>query len=252
MRDYLKKAALIGMLTIAGGIYNSGGTVENYPKPEENYKEKLSNFLGKQSELFIASDLEKKVREERESFIEAIKKPLYLTEDKLNDYIKQAHKKVGKLPKEIDKRLFKLMLKQESGYDAHAVSPTGYMGVGQVGYDVYKTFRPEKWESFKDPVTGIVDTLSVKREIFDPLINLELSIQSIGLFAKYCENNDPNWEKLDLDTKRKKILTCYNAGQGNFEKANWDPESKKLKKENRNYAKVIMTAYNDPNVKVKV
>jgi soluble lytic murein transglycosylase-like protein len=248
----LKKLALMGMLTIAGGIYNSGGSLENSYRNEKDYSEKLNSFLGKQSELFIASDLEKRVREERESFIEKIKKPLYLTPYLLNTYIKQAKKAVGKLPKEIDERLFRLMLKQESKYDAHVVSPTGYMGVGQVGYDVYKTFRPEKWESFKDPVTGIVDTLSVKKEIFDPIINLELSIQSIIFNANYCEKNDPNWKTSDLETKRKKILTCYNAGQGNFKKANWDPESKELAKENRNYSKLIMAAYNNPDVKVKL
>jgi soluble lytic murein transglycosylase-like protein len=248
----LKKMALIGMLTVAGGIYNSGGTIETYPKPEENYCEKLSNFLGKQSELFIASDLEKKVKEERESFIEGLKHPLYLNEDLINNYIKKAQKNVGKLPKEIDKRLFRLMLKQESQNDAHAVSPTGYMGIGQVGYDVYKTFRPEKWESFRDPVTGIVDTLSVKKEIFNPLINLELSIQSIRFNADYCEKNDPNWKSSNIDIKRGKILTSYNAGQWNLQKANWDTKSKKLKEENRNYSKVIMEAYNNPAVKVKL
>ena len=255
----LKKIALMGSLIVAGGIYNSGGTVEPYPK-QVNYSEKLNNFLGKQSELFIASDLEKKIRKEIESFFEKIKKPLYLTPDLLNTYIKQAKKAVGKLPKEIDERLFRLMLKQESGrtikkelrYDAHAVSKTGYMGVGQNGYDVYKTFRPKQWESFRDSTTGEIDTLSVKKEIFDPITNLELSIQSLRFFADYCEKNDPNWETSDLETRRRKILTCYNAGQGNLEKANWDPESKKLKEENRNYPKVIIADYNDPEVKVKL
>lgn len=239
------------MLTVAGGVY-SGGSLENYSRTEEDYSTKLSSFLNKQSELFIASDLEKKIREERESFIEKIKQPLYLSTNQLNTYFKQAQKAVGKLPPEIDKRLFGLMLKQESNYDTHIVSPTGYIGIGQVGYDVYKTFRPDKWESFKDPVTGIVDTLSVKKEIFDPEINLELSIQSLNFFANYCEKNDPNWEKSDLETRRRKILTCYNAGQGNFQKANWDPESKKLKEENRNYPKVIMEDYHNPDVKVKL
>ena len=247
----LKKALFVGGLIIAGEVYNNGGTFEAYPTPE-NYNEKLSNFLGKQSELFIASDLERKVKEEKESFLGWLKKPLYLTEDLVNDYIKQAQKAVGKLPKEIDKRLFRLMLKQESQNDAHAISKTGYMGIGQVGYDAYKTFRPEKWEGFRDSVTGIVDTLSVKKEIYNPIINLELSIQSIIFNANYCEKNDKDWKTSDLGTKRKKILTCYNAGQGNFEKANWDPESKKLKEENRNYAKVIMAAYNNPNIKVKL
>lgn len=248
----LKKLALMGMLTIVGGIYNSGGSLENSYRNEKDYSEKLNSFLGKQSEIFITSDLEKKIREERESFIEKIKQPLYLTPDLLNTYIKQAKKAVGRLPKEIDERLFRLMLKQESNYDAHAVSKTGYMGLAQAGYDVYKTFRPEKWESFRNPVTGIVDTLSVKKELFDPIINLELSIQSIRFFANYCEKNDPDWNQSNLETRRKKILTCYNAGQGNFKEANWDPESDKLMAENRNYSKLIIAAYNNPDVKVKL
>jgi hypothetical protein len=248
----IQKLAFIGMLTIAGGVYNSGGSLENSSRTEEDYSTKLNSFLNKQSELFIASDLEKKVGEERESFLESIKKPLYINPDLLNNYIKQAKKAAGKLPKEIDERLFRLMLKQESHYDAHIVSPTGYMGIGQVGYDVYKTFRSDKWESFKNPVTGMVDTLSVKREIFDPIINLELSIQSVRFFADYCKKNDPNWENKTAEEKTKEVLTCYNAGQSNFKEANWDPESKKLKKENRNYAKLIMAAYHDQSVKVKL
>ena len=61
----LKKLALIGMLTVAGGIYNNGRTSENSSNTTENYHEKLANYLEKQSELYIASNLEKKVREER-------------------------------------------------------------------------------------------------------------------------------------------------------------------------------------------
>jgi hypothetical protein len=248
----LKKLALIGMLTVAGGVYNNGRTFENSSNTAENYCEKLNNFLEKQSELYIASDLEKKVREEKESLIGWLKKPLYLTEDLVNDYIKQAQKAVGKLPKEIDKRLFKLMLKQESQYDAHVISKTGYMGIGQNGLDVYKTFRPKQWESFRDSTTGEIDTLSVKKEILDPAINLGLSIQYLNYISNFCKKNDKDWENKDLEEQRKEILACYNAGHGTIQNVNWDLKSKKLKEENRNYPKVILAAYHNSNIKVKL
>jgi hypothetical protein len=281
MIDKLKKALLIGGISLAGGAFYSGEVIENYfnlnentskniyltdnSELNENMKLMSENYFKKakkstsfekartEYENYKRAELEKILNEEERSREkEEFSQPFYLTEDSLNICIKQAQKNVGKTPKEIDKRLFRLMLKQESGYDIHVISPTGYMGIGQVGYDVIKTFRPNEWESFKDSITGEIDTLAVKKLVFNPVINLELSIQSLNFFANYCKKNDPYWEKSDLETKRRKILTCYNAGQENFKEADWNPKSEKLKKENRNYPEVIMNAYHNPAIKVKL
>lgn len=71
--------------------------------------------------------------------------------------------------------------------------------------------------------------------------------------SKFCERYHPNWDTLNLEDKRKVMLTCYNAGPGKVrDKAKWDLESKKLNKEQREYANIIMEAYHNPEIKVKL
>lgn len=232
----LKKIAAIGSLIIAGGVYNSGGTFETYPK-QEDYSKNLSNFLGKQSELFIASDLEKRVREERESFLEDIKKPLYLNPDLLNAYIKQAYREVGKWPKEIDKRLYRLLLRQESRYNVYAISKSGAMGISQVMPDTYKGYR---------------DSTNLETEIFKPVNNIGVSLEVLNDIFIFCKKNHPDWENLDLEDKRKVGLACYNAGPGKIQSVGWDLNSEKLKEEQREYPNIIMADYHNPDIKVKL
>ncbi len=242
----LKKALAIGTFLLAGGVY-SGGKLEVMTKPNENYHGKLTNYLEKQADLYNSMELEKRLAKEQEF----LSKPLLIDPDMLNTYIKDAYSEVNVWPKEFDKRLFRLLIRQESGYDAHAVSSTGYMGLGQIGFDVYKSFKPEKWESFKDPATGQIDTLAVKKDIFNPVTNIGLSLRYLDFLSDFCRNHDPDWKNLDLDEKRRTILTCYNAGHGKVQKLNWDLESEKLKKEQREYANKIMNVYNGKNIKVK-
>jgi hypothetical protein len=250
LKNTLKKTLVIGTLILAGGAY----TESNFNKSpsEETNKEKLNNFLEKQygiyNKLYEASELEKRLKEEKENF----SKPLYLTPDLLNTYIKKAYNNVKKWPNEIDKRLFRLMLKQESDYDTHAVSSTGYMGLGQQGYETLETLRPEVFNTFKDPVTGEIDSLAVKRYLLNPVINLELSLETLDYISKFCAKYDPNWKQSDTETKRKKMLFCYNAGIGTAKKYNFNSNNKELKEENREYPEKIMEAYHDQSIKVKL
>jgi soluble lytic murein transglycosylase-like protein len=247
MTRKIKNLGIIGGLMIAGGVFISGSNFENYSNKEE-YSEKLNNFLGKQSELYIASDLEKKLKEEKEKF----SKPLYLTPDLLNAYIKQAYANIKVWPKEFDKRLFRLQLKRESNYDAHAVSQTGYMGLGQQGYETLETLRPEIFNTFKNPITGEIDSLAVKRYLFNPVTNLELSLETLDYSYKFCAKFDPNWKQSDRETRRKKMLFCYNAGVGTAKKYDFNWNNEELPKENREYPEIIMKAFYDSNVKVKL
>ena len=238
----LKEIVLIGGLMLAGGGY-TGGSFDSNPKQVKNYSEKLNNFLGKQSELYIASELEKSLKKEKELSKENTIKELYLTPDLLNNYIQQAYKKAKVWPKEIDKRLFKLMLKQESGYNVYARSKTGYLGLGQIGSTTYETFRPEKYATFKD-------STDLEKELFTPVENLSLSLEHLNHISNFCEKKHSGWSTLNLENKRKIILACYNAGMGKIQKANWDIGNKKLSRETRKYPTVIMNAYNNPKVKV--
>ena len=183
----LKKIALIGGLTLAGTFFYSGERIENYFNLNEtnklagviesplttayftlisdNYIKSLGNPTSfekakKQYEEYKKSELEKIIKKERKiRKEEEFKKPFYLTEDSLNTVIKQAYEKMKKegkrWPKEFDKRLFRLMLKQESRYDVHAVSRTGHMGLGQSGFGLVETLRQDKWNNeFKNSITG--------------------------------------------------------------------------------------------------
>ena len=181
-----------------------------------------------------------------------------MSPDQLNEYIKQAYNNVKKWPKEFDKRLFRLLIRQESKYNAHAISKSGYMGLGQNGTEVIQTLRPEEYKKMINPDTGEIDSLSVKRYLFDPVKNLELSLEYLTYCSEFCSKRDPNWKESDLDTQRKKMLFCYNAGIGTAEKHGFDHRDKKeingkrLKKENMDYPEDIMKAYYDQNVKVKI
>lgn len=287
LKNYIK----IGTLFLAGALSYSGEKIETdypessllYSSPTLEYAKIISNNYitnvdkstpfekaKKEYESHKKSELERILNEEkkRDHELEKINflKPNYLSPDSLNFYIKEAYFNVKRWPKEFDKRLFRVMLKQESGYksgyDIHAMSKTGYLGLGQVGPEVYKTFRPEEFESLKDSITGELDKHSLKKELLgNPVKNLELSLQYLDFISKFCAKYDSNWEQSDLDTKRKKILFAYNAGVGTAKNYDFDPntkinskneELKELPKENLEYAEKIMNAYYNPNIKVKL
>jgi hypothetical protein len=223
---------------------------ENAKKQYERYKE--IEEKAKESALEKIVETEKRILDE-----EKFSKPFYLTEDSLTACIKQAYKEISKegkkWPKEFDKRLFRLMLKQESEYNVHAVSPTGHMGLGQEGFDLIETLRPEKWnKEFKDSVTGKIDTFAIKRYLFNPVENIKLSLEGLEYGSKFCKKYDANWKNSDLETKRKKILFCYNAGIGTAKRYNFDSNIKELPKENREYPELIMDNYYDPDTKIKL
>jgi soluble lytic murein transglycosylase-like protein len=229
-KNLIKKLVLIGSLIVAGGIYSEGNLGEYSDQGREIY------------ESYKASKLEENLKkEEKEKYSNAF----YLTQDSLNTCIKQAYKEVKKWPKEFDKRLFRLMLKQESGYNAHARSKTGYLGLGQLGSDTYETFRPEKFATFKD-------STDLQKELFNPVENISISLEYLNYISNFCKKNDPKWETKNIEEKRKEILACYNAGHGKIQKVNWDLKSEKLKKETRDYPEKIMNAYYNSDVKVKL
>ncbi|HPD81855.1 MAG TPA: lytic transglycosylase domain-containing protein [Candidatus Pacearchaeota archaeon] len=286
IKKKLKKGALIAALTIAGASFYSGEKVDaDFPKnsslynsPNLEYAKMISNNYitnvdkstpfekaKAEYEKYKNSELEKMLNEDkkRNEELEKIKflKPHLLSPDLLNEYIKQAYSNVKKFPKEFDKRLFRVMLRQESHFDAHAVSKSGYIGLGQLGPEAYETVRPEEFAKFVNPYTGKFDTLALQKDLFNPVKNLEISLETLNFISKFCAKYDPNWKESDLETKRKKILFAYNAGVGTAKEYDFNPNTKinsknkklkKLPKENREYPEIIMDAYNNPNIRVKL
>lgn len=281
MINKLKKKILIGSIALAGALSYSGqkfevNSPENsllYTYPTSEYAKMISqNYISnidkstpfekakEEYEAYRKSELERILNEDKKQNEELEKRKFlesyYLSQDDLNAYIKEAYSNVKKWPKEFDKRLFRVMLKQESDYNVHAISRTGYMGLGQIGPEVYETFRPEEFASLKDSTTGELDKHSLKKELLgNPVKNLELSLQYLDYISKFCAKYDPNWGQSDLDTKRKKILFAYNAGVGTAKDYGFNPENphkKRLPKENREYAEKIMRAYYDSSLKIKL
>jgi hypothetical protein len=242
MGKTLKKLLMAGTMALLETVYNTG-TFNGYSAEKSyNIEESKKNY-----EVYEASRLEEIAKkEDKEKFAQ----PFYLTEDSLNVCIKQAYAKVGKWPKEIDKRLFRLVIRQESRRNAHARSQTGYLGLGQIGKSAYQTFNPEKWKELN--TSEGFDTLAFEKELFNPVTNLGVSLQYFDYLSKFCKKKCPSWDTMSLENKRKIILACYNAGHGKVKEAGWDLNSKKLKKENREYSEKIMEAYHDPKVKVKL
>jgi hypothetical protein len=273
----LKKMLMVGGLALAASSFYSGQKFdykfnsEDIPKDSpsieymnlmsKNYFENIESFTTfdkakKEYETYEKSELEKILNEEKKAREYSEKKKFlesyYLSQDSLNLVIKEAYNNVKKWPKEFDGRLFRVMLKQESGYNVYATSKTGYKGLGQVGEGVYKTFRPEKFAQLKDSISGDLDEHALQKELFNPITNLELSLQYLDYISKFCAKYDPNWKKSDLDTKRKKILFGYNAGVGKARDYNFNYNNPKLPKENREYPEKIMKAYYDSNIKIKL
>jgi soluble lytic murein transglycosylase-like protein len=229
----------------------------NKSTPFERAREKYEAYQKSELERILNEDKKQKEEIEKRKFLESY----YLSQDSLNSYIKEAYSNVKKWPKEFDKRLFRVLLKQESGYNAHAVSKTGYKGLGQIGSEVYQTFRPEEFEALRDSTTGKIDEHALQKELFNPTKNLELSLEYLDYISKFCAKYDQNWANSDLETKRKKILFAYNAGVGTAKNYDFNPNTeinsknerlKKLPKENREYAEKIMNAYEDSNIKINL
>jgi soluble lytic murein transglycosylase-like protein len=218
----LKKALLMGGLVLVEGTYTGGNFNSN-----SNEKEMLEN-IKKTYETYESSNLEEKISE-----------GFYLTPDSLNKCIKQAYSEVQKWPKEFDKRLYRLMLKQESNYNVYARNKwSGASGIGQIMPDTYKGYR---------------DSTNLETEIFNPINNIGVSLEVLNDISIFCKKYHPKWNNLNLEDKRKVILTCYNAGPGKVrDKAKWDLQSKKLNKEQREYADIIMGTYHNPEIKVEL
>jgi hypothetical protein len=262
--DYPESSRLYSSPTLeyAKMISNNYITNVNKSTPFEKAKEEYESYKKSELEKMISEDKKRNQEFEEKEFL----KSNYLSPDSLNLYIKEAYSNVKKWPKEFDKRLFRVMLKQESGYksgyDIHAMSKTGYLGLGQVGPGVYETFRPKEFASLKDSITGELDKHSLKKELLgNPVKNLELSLQYLDFISKFCAKYDSNWGQSDLDTKRKKILFAYNAGVGTARTYDFDPNTiinskneklKRLPKENREYAEKIMNAYYNPKLQIKL
>ena len=272
----IKRNIVVGSLALAGVFSYSGQKFEPtspensllYTHPISEYAKMIStNYITnvnkstpfekakEQYEIYQKSELEKILNEEKKQKKEVEKRKFlesyYLSQDSLNSYIRQAYSNVKKWPNEFDKRLFRVMLRQESSYNVHAVSKSGYKGLGQIGPEVYQTFRPEKFEALKDSITGQIDEHALQKELFNPTTNLELSLEYLNYISKFCAKYDPNWSNSDLETKRKKILFAYNAGVGTARKYNFNHNNKKLPRENREYPEKIMNAYHDSNLKIK-
>lgn len=274
----LKRAAIVGGLTLAGVSFYSGENFSNYftkDKAEksfgiiespltsayftlvsDNYFKSAGKFTSfekakEQYEKYKSLELEDKLKIiEKERLIEEeilrMKYGFYLTEDSLTVCIKQAYANVKKWPKEFDKRLFRLMIRQESGRNIYAVSSAEAIGISQIAFIMYETLRPLEYEMlFRNQVTGDIDSAAVKKELFKPVKNLELSLEALCFFSNYCKKHYRGWKDLDIEEKRIMILACYNAG------LKWNLDSKKLPKETKKYYEAIMAKYHNLNIKIK-
>lgn len=278
LKNYLKigTLALVGALFYSGEKFNTNYLENNllYSSPNLEYAKMISNnYIGhvdkstpfekakQEYEAHKKSELEKMLKEvekeEKTMKLKKFSKPYFLTADSLNSIIKQAYEEMKqegkKWPVEFDKRLFRLMLKQESGFNVYAISPAGYMGLGQAGYSLVETLRPEMWKNeIKNPITEEIDSLKVKEFLFNPVENIKLSLEGLTFFSDYCKKNVSGWKELDLDAKRRIILSCYNAGNGRMKEVGFNYNSSKLKQETRDHHEKIMAAYYDPNIKIKL
>jgi len=198
IKKYLTIAtlALAGITSYSGQKFNANYSENSllHTSPISEYATIISkNYINnldkstpfekakEQYEFHKKSELEKILNEEKRQ-IEYLEKKKFLesyilSQDSLNMVIKEAYNNVKRWPKEFDKRLFRVMLKQESRYNVHAVSKSGYKGLGQIGEEVYQTFRPEKFAKLKDPITGDLNEHALQKELFNPITNLELSLQ---------------------------------------------------------------------------
>lgn len=274
-KGILKEIIVTGSLALAGSSFYSGHIPENTVRTLDNYVtvnpstnayislmsinyfdalKKLSSFekIKGEYEKFKKSQLEEMLKEEEKYNEQQLwKKGFYLTQDSLNKVIKQAYKNVKVWPKEFDKRLFRLLILQESSRNIYAENKKSEaLGLGQIVPITYKTFRPEKWESFTNPETGEFDFHAYKKELFNPVTNIELSLEALNFFSNYCAKNYPDWKGLNPEERRSVILACYNAGQETVKDLGWDLEAKKLPKETKNYYKKILTMYNNPKIKI--
>lgn len=285
IKDKIKKWGIIASIALTGTSFYSGEVFDTNHDSEEvskgiyffedpqtneyaklmskNYIESIGETttfekVKEEYDTYKKSELEKILKEEKEARDkEKWEKGFYLTPDSLNKVIKQAYgemKKEGKKwPNQFDSRLFRLTIRQESRNNVYAVSPTGYMGLGQVGFSLVETLRPDKWNNeFRDSITGEIDSLEVKRFLFNPVENVKLSLEGLEYISRFCAKYDPNWKQSSLETKRMKMLFCYNAGIGKARDYNFNSDNKELPKENIEYPKIILAAYNDPKVIVKL
>lgn len=274
MLNKIKKYLTIGTLALAGAVSYSGqkfgvdsfkgndvdyianapqcvkvvskNYIDNVVKstPFEEAKKKYDEY--KKSELERVLEKERKIDEKIRK--EKLLNPYFLSQDSLTKVIEKAYSEMkaeGKRwPAEFDKKLFRLMLRQESGYNINAISPAGYRGLGQIGYGIVETLRPKEWEEeFKNPETGKLDTLKVNEYMHDPVNNVRLSLEGLTFFSNYCRKNIDEWKDLDVDSKRRIILSCYNAGNGTMKKVGFDYNSRKLSRETRSHHEKIMDAY---------
>ncbi len=286
----IKKWAKIGSLALAGTSFYSGHISEYNSNKIElsdyitespstnayislisiNYFDLLNDSTNHEKsrakyENYIKSELEKIIKKD-ELAREKIKweKGFYLTQDSLNSVIKQAHKNVKVWPKKIDNRLFRILIRHESRRNVYAESHTGYLGLGQNGGDVLKTFRPDEYkklitDTITQKIKGIevkkilIDSVELKRVLFNPIVSIELALQNLNHIYYFCKKFHPNWETINPEEQKKIILTCYNAGPTKVrDKAKWDLKSRKLKIENRKFADLVMTTYHNPKIKIKL
>ncbi|MEK6833740.1 MAG: hypothetical protein AABY32_06885 [Nanoarchaeota archaeon] len=288
----IKKWATIGSLALAGSVFYSGEKSNLFSYLNENSSKNIyltndsltnetiklisanyfdifgdsTNFEKSKVkyENYRKSELERIIKkDEGEREIRRWEKGFYLTQDSLNVIIKKAYANVKVWPKEFDKRLFRILIRHESSRNIYAESSTGYLGLGQNGGDVLATFRPEEYkkliiDTITQKIKGVevkkilVDSVELKRILFDPIISIELSLQNLNHISYFCERFHPRWNELSLEEQWKIELTCYNAGPTKVrDDAKWNINSRKLKRENRKFADLVMKAYHNPKIKIK-
>ena len=147
--------------------------------------------------------------------------------------------------------MYRLLILQESGRNVYAENKKSKaLGLTQIVPITYRTFRSEKWEGFIDSLTGKFDTLAYKRELFNPVTNLEISLEALNFFSNYSAKNYPLWETLSSEEKRSIILACYNAGQETVKDLEWNLEDENMPKETKDYYKNILAMYKNPKIKI--
>jgi soluble lytic murein transglycosylase-like protein len=96
----------------------------------------------------------------------------------------------------------------ESGHNPRAISPKGALGQYQL--------MPRTWKQYKQNLNGV----------FNPKINKRVALEHFAWLEKYCEENCPYWQNLNVAEKRGIVAAAYNVGAAELKDNGWRIEGR--------------------------
>lgn len=132
------------------------------------------------------------------------KKPNYLSEEKINEYLNKNYKNLN-LPDYINENYVKALIKQESSNNSDAISSWGARGLLQL--------LESTWYDY--------ETISYD-EAFNPEKNINVGLRHLKWIDTYLRKNYPDYSQQTTQKKQDLISAVHNVGIGRLEKQNWD------------------------------